>query len=94
MKSLLTAAFFAVASCTPALAQTPECAPAEPIAEYLETEYGEEIAAYGLTSNGAVLEFGVNNQTGTWTLILRRGDMRCPIDAGQGGASNVIGEVF
>lgn len=94
MKNLLTAAFLIFAGCAPVAAQGLECAPATDIEAYLEVEYGEELAVYGLTNNGDVLEFWVNNHTDTWTLILRQGDMRCPLEAGQNGASNVIGEVF
>jgi len=94
MKTLLTSAFLTVAACAPAMAQGTNCGPADQAEAYLQDQFGEEIAAYGLTDQGSVVEFWVNDETGTWSLVFRRGDIRCLVDSGADGQSVIIGEVF
>jgi len=97
MKTLLTSAFLTVAACAPAapaMAQGTNCGPADQAEAYLQGQFGEEIAAYGMTEDRTIIEFWVNDETGTWTLTMRQGDSRCLIESGINGQSRIIGEVF
>lgn len=70
IKSALTAAALAVASCQPAMAQQPVCGPALDMWEGLE-QYGESRQSIAIHGEGdAAVETWANEDTGSWTVIL------------------------
>jgi hypothetical protein len=55
------------------------CGPAPVIAQQLETQYGERLDAWWLTSTGMVVEMWLNPKSGSWTQVWRMpgGTTRC-----------------
>ncbi len=61
------------------------CAPHSDIVEYLQKEYGESVAVSGVTKDGYLFEFTVNEEKGTWTVLLTKPmGLTCLIEAGNG----------
>lgn len=62
------------------------CAPAKQYAEQLEKQYGETLAVSGLSDREYLVQFYMNDITGTFTVVLLRSDgLACPVD--QGGSA-------
>jgi hypothetical protein len=74
MKALLAviASFLAA----PVLAQS-ECASRESAERQLQSNHGEGLVMYGVTSSGVVMQIWVNRQTGTWTAMITDGTVSC-----------------
>jgi len=76
MKALLTATVIVSLSAVPVLAQS-ECASRESAERQLQSNHGEGLVMYGVTSSGAVMQIWVNRQTGTWTAVITDGNISC-----------------
>jgi hypothetical protein len=74
MKALL--AVIASLLAAPVLAQS-DCASRESAERQLQSNHGEGLVMYGVTSSGAVLQIWVNRQTGTWTAVITDGSISC-----------------
>ena len=88
MKLIATALALAVASCSPAMAQAPICAPTLEMWDGLG-EYGETRQSIAIHSEGdAAVETWANVDTGSWTVILTSPNgVSCIALHGQGWAS-------
>lgn len=61
------------------------CAPASAFAEQLSSKYGEAPIAFGLQSNGNLLQVWVSEEKGTWTVVSTTpAGMSCIIAVGKG----------
>lgn len=55
----------------PATAQTqPNCSPRDEVDEFLSEQWGEVPHVVALGSNGSIVEFFANPETGTWTIVI------------------------
>jgi hypothetical protein len=85
----ITALAAAGLSAGPAASQTPPqaggapCKPWREIAEELGRRYAERPVAFGLQSNGQLLQVFASEETGTWTLVtMHPNGTACLIGAG------------
>lgn len=62
------AALLLLTLASPSFAQSSNCGPSALIADQLADRYGESVIGAGLTSNGALVQFYANSETGTWTI--------------------------
>lgn len=73
----------ALAMPAPAIAQAPPCAPFDNVVQQLGEDYGESAIGYGLSTNGAATVVFVNENTGTWSIVILTPDgMGCMPAAG------------
>lgn len=80
--AVLSGTVLSTCGATPALAQP--CPPYETVAAGLRADYGEVRIAQGLSAAGPwVMEWWVNPETGSWTVVLAMPDgTGCIADAG------------
>ena len=79
IRAIIIGALFA----SPAAAQN--CAPVTHVAEQLGTQYGETVQDMGIASNGALVQWWGNAETGTWTVIAVTPDgTACLVASGEG----------
>lgn len=70
---------------TPATAQQPPCATSGKIEKNLAKQYGETVSVAGLETNGSVMFFLSNPETGTFSVIIRSPQGRtCLVMSGTG----------
>lgn len=81
MKRLFTALALCVAS--PALAE-PQCGPTGAVLQWLSESHGEHMHARGFVQSGEMFGVFGNTESGTWTIVIVRGDgTTCLIAAGR-----------
>lgn len=80
MKYLATLAL--IASCSPAYAQQ-NCASTDEVYTTLLQKYQEERVAVGINTNGNLVEFWGNEESGSWSVIITSPDgVSCLADSG------------
>jgi hypothetical protein len=73
-------------SVQPAASQTSPCKHWRDIASDLGSRYAERPVAFGLQSNGNLLQVFASEATGTWTLVtMHPNGTACLVGAGRGG---------
>ncbi len=74
----------ATAQAPPQAGGTPPCKPWRELAEELGRRYAERPVAFGLQSNGSLLQVFASEATGTWTLVtMHPSGTACLIGAGE-----------
>ena len=59
-----------VASCSPAMAQQPNCASSSDVYDIMSQRFGEVRQTIGVTQGGALVEQWANEATGSWTIVV------------------------
>jgi hypothetical protein len=68
-----------------AFAQTQNCGNVLQVSNLLHSEYGETVQDFGIASNGALVQWWGNIDTGTWTIIAVTPDgTACLVASGEG----------
>jgi hypothetical protein len=93
IKSTLTAATLALATCSAPVYAQARCGPTDDAYEVLTNKYGEERHSYGAVQGG-IIETWVNDVTGSWTIIATSADgVSCIVMSGMGFERTVRGNV-
>ena len=72
-------------------AQQTQCGPSATLAQHLADNFGERPVFEGVTPDGSLLVFFVNDTSGTWTIALVQGSAACLVAAGQKASMKPMG---
>lgn len=68
------------------LVQQSPCGPTGAVEKRIKEQYGESIVGAGIAANG-IMFLTANPETGTWTILLRKGGQTCVLQGGTGFAT-------
>lgn len=86
-KTLIACVFLSSCATAPVMAQEGPsgsiCPPREAVVKKLSEKFGETLKGQGMTKNGSITEFFVNEDNGSFTIIITQPDMKsCLLNAG------------
>lgn len=90
MFRFVIAALAAVFIAAPAASQQ-QCGPSATLAQHLADNFGERPVFEGVTPDGSLLVFFVNDTSGTWTIAVIQGAVACLVSAGQKASMKPMG---
>lgn len=88
MVSRVAYAFALSLIATPALGQSPFCAPSTTaLSDKLAETFGEHLTAAGIDANGSMVSVFSNPESGSWTIAVTRPEgLACVVSSGEGWA--------